>query len=330
LITIRDVADKAGVSVATVSRVMNDKGHVSRSTASRVYAVIEELGYKPNSIARSLSNGKSNTIALLVPNISNPFFPELTRAVEDVAQSEGFKVYLCNTDDDKLKISQHLESLRDRYVDGVIIDSLNLTIGDLNALSSNGIAVVTMDRTFSDHPYSSISVNHRRGGQLAARHLTDVGCQRIAHIKGPDSQQTAYQRMWGYRDVVKHREWFDQSWIATSDFSVRGGYVAMKELLQRHPEIDGVFAANDSMAIGALKAAYEWGMSVPDRLAIVGYDGIEMSQYVVPSITTIKQPIYDMGKLATYELLKLVKHMDIPKRKLELDVELIQRESTLR
>ncbi|MEH6854233.1 LacI family DNA-binding transcriptional regulator [Priestia megaterium] len=328
--TIRDVATKAGVSAATVSRIINNKGQATPETIARVHAIIKELGYKPNVVARSLTSRKSNTIALLVPTISNPFFPELARGVEDVANSHGLNIFLCNTDDEREKVSNYLVSLRERYVDGVIINSLNLTNEDLEELHSNGIPTITLDRTFSNHEFSSISVKHRIGAQLATKHLIDIGCKRIGLIRGPEDDFTAVQRMWGYRDYVKEFDWFDQSWIALGDFSVKSGYLCMKELFQRHPDIDGVFASNDLMAIGLLKAAHEWGRKVPDELAIIGFDGIDMSQYTNPPISTIKQPSYEMGKMAMEELLRLIRKPESDSNKIELDVELILRESSMR
>ncbi|MED4141547.1 LacI family DNA-binding transcriptional regulator [Priestia megaterium] len=328
--TIRDVAAKAGVSAATVSRIINNKGQATPETIARVHAIIKELGYKPNVVARSLTSRKSNTIALLVPTISNPFFPELARGVEDVANSYGLNIFLCNTDDEREKVNNYLVSLRERYVDGVIINSLNLTNEDLEELHSNGIPTITLDRTFSNHEFSSISVKHRIGAQLATKHLIDIGCKRIGLIRGPEDDFTAVQRMWGYRDYVKEFDWFDQSWIALGDFSVKSGYLCMKELFQRHPDIDGVFASNDLMAIGLLKAAHEWGRKVPDELAIIGFDGIDMSQYTNPPISTIKQPSYEMGKMAMEELLRLIRKPESDSNKIELDVELILRESSMR
>lgn len=328
--TIRDVAREAGVSVATVSRVINRKGYVNKETASRVQDVIDRMGYKPNAVARSLSNQKSDAIALIVPSINNPFFPEVARAVEDVAQTHGYKVFLCNTDDRRDKLLAYLDSLQNKYVDGVILNSQNLTIGDVLKLQEQNISVVLFDRTLEDDRCTSITVKNRVGGRLATEHLLEVGCLRIGHLRGPDDVGTSIQRLWGYRDIVKGFDWFQQSWIAPGGFTVHDGYRGMKELFQRHPDIDGVFAANDLMAIGALKAAYEWGRRVPDDIAIVGFDGISMSGLTVPGITTVQQPIYRLGELATEELIKGIKRPDMQGKKFELDVELIQRESTMR
>lgn len=328
--TIREVAAKAGVSIATVSRILNGKGQANEETIARVYETIRELDYKPNAIARSLTSRKSNTIALLVPTIRNPFFPELARGVEDLANANGLNVLLCNTDDEREKVTNYLQTLKDRYVDGIIVNSLNVTNDDLVDLHESGIPTVTLDRTVATHDFSSITVKHRLGAQMATKHLLDIGCKKIGLIRGPEDDYTAVQRMWGYRDMVKDQPWFDQSYIAMGDFSVKSGYLCMKELFQRHPDLDGVFASNDLMAIGLLKAAHEWGRKVPDELAIIGFDGIDMTQYTNPPISTIKQPIYDMGRIAFEELHRLMKSSKHDFAKMDLDVELILRESSMR
>ena len=219
--TIRDVAAKAGVSTATVSRIINNKGQATPETIARVHAIIKELDYKPNVVARSLTSRKSNTIALLVPTISNPFFPELARGAEDVANDNNLNIFLCNTDDERGKVKNYIQSLQERYVDGIIINSLNVTNDDLEELHSNGIPTVTLDRTFTNDDFSSITVKHREGARLATKHLIEIGNKRIGMIRGPEDDFTAVQRMWGYRDCVKDFDWFNQSWIALGDFSVK-------------------------------------------------------------------------------------------------------------
>lgn len=328
--TMREVAREAGVSVATVSRVINNKGAVSQETEKQVLNTIKRLNYKPNAVARSLSIRKSNNIALIVPSINNPFFPKLVKAVEDIAQSKGYKVFLCNTDNSRDRLVEYLDSLRHHFVDGIIINSENLNESDLVELKKHNIPVVAIDRTLSSNLLPSISVNNRYGGQLATEHLIQVGCQRIGHLRGPEDIITANDRFWGYREKLKGFDWFDQSWSALVDFSVEGGYRGMKELLQRHPDIDGVFAANDLVALGALKAAIEWGCKVPDDLAIVGFDGIDITKLIVPSITTIQQPIYRIGELAMREVLRFIKNPNATVKKYELEVTLVQRESTMR
>lgn len=330
MITIKDVAEKAGVSVATVSRVLNETNNVRQSTRERVMAVIEQLGYKPNAIARSLSNRKSNIIALVVPTITNPFFPELARAVEDIAESKGYQVILCNTDDSREKLLKYIDSLSTQYIDGMVIDSHNLRQEDIEQLKKNDIPVVLIDRIIHDGEFTSIAVDNRAGGAMATTHLLEIGCKRIGHLSGPMEVETALQRAWGYRDVVGRLSWFDQSWVAAGEYSVESGYQMMKELLMRHPDVDGIFASNDLIGIGALKAAYEWGKKVPNELSIIGFDGIDLSGLVIPPLTTVQQPIYQIGEVAVQELFLSMKDPNRPPKKHVLDVKLAIRESTLR
>lgn len=328
--TIRDVAKRAGVSVATVSRVINNKGKISKETQAIVEQAIKDLNYTPNMVARGLSNKRSYAVALVVPTITNPFFPEIARAVEDIARSEGYNVLLCNTDDRRDRLLDYIESLSKQYVDGIIISSHNITKEDLEKMSSLGIPVVMVDRVLEDNDFTSITVKNRIGGRLATQHLLDVGCKRVAHISGLEDELNSTYRMWGYRDVVSNMPWFNPSWIGRAEFSVESGYQVAKELFYRHPEVDGIFCSNDLIAIGVLKAAYEWGKKVPNDLAIVGFDGIDMSGMTAPAITTVAQPKYRIGELAMQELLKQIEDKNNEPRRYELDVELVLRESTMR
>ncbi len=328
--TIRDVAKKAGVSIATVSRVINNKGKIKKETEELVQAAIKELAYTPNRVAQGLSNRRSYTVAFILPSINNPFFPEMARAVEDVAQANGYQVFLCNTDDKREKLLGYLDNLGTQYVDGIILNSHITKHEDLERLQKNNVSVVMMDRVLENSGTTSIMVKNREGGRMATQHLVDVGCEYIAHIGGIEDEYNSTQRMWGYRDVVGHKSWFDSSWIGRGDFSVRSGYQIAKELFTRHPQMDGIFAGNDLLAIGALKAAHEWGKQTPNELAIVGFDGIDMSGLTVPPITTIQQPIYRIGELAMTELLHRIENNVKTTKHYELDVELVIRESSMK
>jgi len=332
MVNIRDVAKTAGVSVATVSRVINKNPNVSINTQTRVEKVIKQLGYKPNVIARSLSSRKTFVVALVVPSISNPFFPEVARAVEDIAYKEGYKVFLCNTDDKEDRLKDYLKSFIEHYVDGVIIDSQNITKNQVYDLKERGISVVLIDRIEKNdmNEFTTVYVDNRKGGQLATEHLLEVGCNYIGHIRGPEDIETANQRFWGYKDKVSGLSWYDQSWVGQGDYSVNSGFQVAKELFMKHKNIDGIFAANDLMAIGALRAAYEWGKVVPDELSIIGFDGISMSSLTVPRISTIQQPIYNIGKLAMKELIRLMTEEEVLPQTHELDLFLQKRESTMR
>lgn len=325
MISIKDVAKYAGVSVATVSRVLNNSGYVGQDTRKKVEKAIEELNYKPNEVARSLFKKQSTTIGLIVPDIMNPFFPELARAVEDTAIQLGYNVILCNSDGDQKKEQNYLDILQQQYVNGIIVSSNTLTAAQIVRLN---IPVVSIDRVISKG-LPTIVVENKKGAMMATRYLQSKGCRRIGHIKGNSSVVNAEERCEGYKEIIGNEPWFDETYIAEGQYDMQSSIQATLELLQRHPDIDGIFAANDIMAIGAIKAAYQLGKKVPEDIAIIGFDGISLSKATTPELTTIEQPIYEMGEKATKMLVSLMEQQTVDQENYKiLDVTLIEREST--
>lgn len=322
--SIRDVAKHASVSVATVSRVLNDKGYVSEETRKKVEATIAELNYRPNEVARSLFKKQSKTIGLILPDIMNPFFPELARAIEDTATKLGYTVILCNTDEDEEKAQRYIDVLLQKYVDGIIISSNTIqekTIRELN------IPVVCIDREISkDIP--TIVVDNKHGARMATRFLKEKGRKKIAHIRGPFDLLNANERCEGYREVVAGEDWFNESYIVNGNYRMETATEVALELLQMHPEIDGIFAANDTMAIGAIKAAHQHGLKIPEDISIIGFDGITLGKASIPELTTIEQPLYELGQKAAKVLIKLIKGQDIEETFYQFDVQLVERDST--
>ncbi|WP_133582396.1 LacI family DNA-binding transcriptional regulator [Aureibacillus halotolerans] len=324
--TIKDVAKKAGVSVATVSRVLNKSGYVNAKTEKRVLLVIKELNYTPNAVARSLFKKQSKTIALIVPDITNPFFPELARAVEDVTSKAQFTLIQCNSDEQIEKELQYLEILKQKYIDGIILVSNSMDVKTLKALN---VPVVLIDRP-NEPSIPTITAKNREGAQLAVRYLLSIGCKKIAHIKGPAHVVTAKHRYEGYLDVVKSEPWFSSELIIEGQYQVN---IAMEEtirLLHERQDIDGIFAGNDLMAIGALKAAQKLGINVPEELSIIGFDGISTSQMTSPELTTVAQPIYNMGAMAADKLIKMIQKQPLQMPYEELDISLVVRQTTRR
>ncbi|WP_405096746.1 LacI family DNA-binding transcriptional regulator [Oceanobacillus sp. FSL H7-0719] len=324
MVTIREVAKRAGVSVATVSRVLNKKGYVSPKTREKVEQSIHDLKYKPNDVARSLFKGKSKMIALLVPDIMNPFFPELARSVEDICNSYGYTFVLCNTDHSIEKELAYLNALQQKSVDGLIIVSSTLTGEHTKEIN---VPIISLDRTF-DTNLSNVKSNNRQGARLAAEHLKVIDCKVIAHITGPENASNTEERKQGYLDVVKDEEWFSTDYIVSGDYNMQKAKDAIKKLLLEHPEIDGLFVGNDVMGAGALKAIEELEMQVPHDISIIGFDGISLGETTTPTLTTVAQPIYKMGSRAAELLIEQINDPDIPKKTVEFPVELIERQST--
>ncbi|MBD0382466.1 LacI family DNA-binding transcriptional regulator [Paenibacillus sedimenti] len=294
--TIHDVAERAGVSVTTVSRVLNNRGYISESTRSKVYQCMEELGYQPNEIARSLLKKQSNIIGLIVPNVSHPFFGELASFVEYYAYEHGFKMLLCNSHLDPVKEKEYIEMMRRNRVDGIIMGSHTLEVEDYRNLHH---PIVTFDRQIdSEIPY--MSSDNYRGGELATELLVKKDCKKIAHICGNlELDLLANQRTQAFQDVVSRHE--VEHLIVQTDMNVfdQQQYERIiAELFREHPDIDGVFATSDIIAAYVVQHCYKLGKRVPHDIRIVGYDDVSAASWVVPSITTIQQPIEEMSKQA--------------------------------
>lgn len=328
LATIRDVARLAGVSVATVSRVINQKDTVNQETAGLVLKAIEQLQYEPNAVAQGLAGKKMGIIALILPDILNPFFPAMARGVEDVAHKKGLTVILGNSDDLGLKESSYIKVLKKKYVDGFIFASNTIREEDVESLRNDGIPIVLLDRGLNTASCPVIRSNNREGAKIAVQHLIEQGCQRIAHIYGPQEFITARERLLGYEEVSRRLSGYSPSLMVSGNFDIESGRKAVELLLARHPDIDGIFAGNDLMAIGALKALRERGIRVPEQVKVCGFDGIALTEITEPELTTVAQPIYEMGRLAAQMLLNEIESGIRENSIVELEVTLIPRKST--
>ncbi|MGW9123865.1 LacI family DNA-binding transcriptional regulator [Paenibacillus chitinolyticus] len=322
--TIRDVSKLAGVSVATVSRVINQKGYVHEDTLQRVHKAIKLLNYVPNDVARSLSKKSTKTIALFVPDITNPFFNELALAVEKVTQLYGYTTILCNTNESAKIERQYIQNLKQKYIDGFIMATNTLTEEEIDQLD---IPMVAVDRS-STPVVPTVTSKNRDGAHLAVQALLQQGCNKIAHIRGPKGLWIAEERCQGYLDLVENRPWFTPKLIANGNFQLKEAAEAAKKLFKEHPDIDGVFAGNDLMAIGTLRALQEHGIRVPDQVQIIGYDGISLAEMVYPELSTVSQSIYEMGMLAARILIKKIEQIHLDEENHQLEVKLVQRGTT--
>jgi Transcriptional regulators len=331
--TIRDVAKLANVSVATVSRYINQKGYISKEAEQRIKESIEELNYSPNVIARGLAGQKTNSIALIVSEISNPYFSMMARAVEDTATKLGYTTLLANSDRNSVKEKRYIEALKKRYVDGIIFATQMHATDEINELLGEDIPMVSIDRSTTERVPDRIpafQVNHYKGAVLATEHLLSIGCRKIAHISGTTDVIPARDRLNGFIDTLSQSGLYVPEYVVEGNFSIDSGYERTVELLTRYPEIDGIFATIDLIAIGSLKALLRLGKKVPDDVALIGFDGIEMTAMTEPEISTIAQPIYEMGKQAVYQLINQIEQRNLPTQRKPLEVELIQRASTIR
>ena len=320
--TIRDVAKKAGVSVATVSRALNDKGYVHEDTRKLINKAILELNYKPNEVARSLYKKKSRLIGLLLPDIRNPFFPELARGIEDKMQEHGLRLIIGNADENPAKEIDYIETFKQNNVIG-LITATNQT--ETSYYENLTFPVVFLDRTSNQHP--SVYADGLAGGKMAAKEIVRRGSKRITLLKGPMELRTAQDRFKGAIDELCNSN-VDFNVMTTPSFTFADAEKTAQELFEKFPETDGVIAGNDLGASAILHEALRKGISIPDQLQIIGYDDIPLSSLLFPPLSTIRQPAYDMGKEAATLLIKIMDNELIEHKNIQLPVTFIDRQTT--
>jgi LacI family transcriptional regulator len=327
--TIREVAEIAGVSYATVSHVINNTRVVSPGTRQRVLDAMAQLNYRPNALARSLRRGKTNTIGLVLPDSANPFFAEISRSIEDAAFKKGYSVFLCNTELDTQRELFYVDTLSKKQVDGIIFVAAGDQTDSLDFLTREGMPVVMIDRNVPNVQVDAVLPDHQRGGFFATRHLIQLGHQRIACIAGPSIITPSTERITGYRNALEQAGIpFDEKLVIRGDYHPQSGMEITHSILQMRPRPTAVFALNDLMALGALRAVAEEGCSVPRDLAVVGYDDLELAQFTNPPLTTIAQPKKEIGVQAVSLLVERISENGRPPRRLVLPPELIVRHST--
>lgn len=329
-VTIKDVAKLANVSTTTVSHVINETRYVDPETKARVQAILEELGYQPNILARSLRSGVTKMLGLIVPDASNLFFAEIARKIEDIGFNHGYSVVLCNSDNDPTKQTSYVNTLIERKVDGVIIISSGDTPDDLNRLVANRIPVVVADRDVSLQMGDVVLIDNEKGGYDATAHLVSLGHKRIACISGPNDLTPSRQRVDGYLRCLKENGIkADKGLIEMGRFDFLSGKQSMARLLALEERPSATFVANDMMAIGAMAAAYEAGIAVPEELSIIGFDDIGLASVSTPALTTMAQPIDGLAEEATRLLFARLKKQDQNgNQRVVLDARLIKRAST--
>lgn len=319
---IKDVAEKAGVTVTTVSRVLNNRGYISEQTRERVRQAMEELDYQPNELARALFRRRSNLIGLVVPDVSHPFFAELTARIEFHAYANGCKLLLCNSFRDNLKEREYMDMLRRNQVDGILMGGHSQEISEYLTVQ---LPIVAIDRFLSENiPY--VASDNYNGGELATKRLLEAGCRHLVHISGPLSLNTpANRRHAAFQDVLTNAG-VKGIVIESGErgFDKKEYETLILHLLEEYPDVDGIFASSDLIAACAIEVAARIGRKVPEDLKVVGYDDINLADMLVPGITTIRQPIDDIARMAVELLLRLVKKEAVPMENI-LPVSLISR-----
>lgn len=317
--TIRDVAARAGVSVATVSRTLNGVGPVHDETSKRVFAAARALRYVPHAAARSLSIRRSHTLGVLLPEVHGEFFSEVIRGIDVAARTRGYHILVSSSHDDAQEMSAVLRALRGR-VDGLIVMSPDVELGPLSRALTADLPAVLLNTATNARP--TIRIDNFSGARRMIEHLVALGHTRIAFINGPARNADAAERRRGYRTAPK-------PYLETDgDFTEESGYHAVAKILEMDPRPTAIFAANDAMAIGALRALRERGIGIPDELSLAGFDDIPMARYLTPQLTTVRVDIAEMGRRAVEHLVASLDDRDAELRKHDVvPTTLVARES---
>ena len=327
-VTIQDVAAAAGVSRQTVSRAINNRGEISPETRAEILRIAEEMDYRPSSIARGLATQRTGTLGLVVPDVANPFFAEVARGAESEAYAAGYNVFLCNTDEDPQREIAVLRSLEEKRVDGVMLCSSRLDDDTLHDSLSHHASVVLVNRRLNGYEFGCVLIDDAQGGQNITRHLLESGHRAIGFLTGPPASRSGQKRVEGYCAAMAEAGIvFDPNWVRSCPPSVEGGHKVAEGLLSDHPEITALFCYNDLVAIGALQASHDLALTIPDDLAIVGFDDIPVAALVTPALTTCHVSRYEMGVKAMNMLMERINGCTTECQQVVLQPELIIRAS---
>jgi len=327
--TMKQVAERAGVSISTVSHVINNTRVVSGDVRQRVQGVIDEMRYIPSAVARSLKNDKTNTIGVLVPNSSNPYFAELIRWLEEAAFQRGYNIILCNAHGGAKKQTAYLRLLMEKRIDGLVLVASGADDEQGLMLRHEAVPIVQLERALPGLDADVILAGQEEGAREATRHLIALGHRAIACVSGPEDLPRSRERVGGFlRAMAEAGLEVPSDCIVHEEFTSAGGHAAFSRLLARDRRPSAVFVASDLMALGGLCAAGRAGVRIPDQISVVGYDDIGAAGYTSPPLTTIAPPKCDMAQLAIEQLIERIKGTPAPLRSTALASGLVVRAST--
>jgi LacI family transcriptional regulator len=326
--TVLDVAKRAGVSPITVSRVINNSGYFSADVKVRVETAIKEIGYVPNTLARGLRSKQTKTLALILTDITNPYFTLMARGVEDVAGESGYTVVYCNTDESEAKEDKYANILAQRQVDGVLLVPSCGNTNTINFLRSNGISVVVLDRRVSGVDTDFVCSNSENSAFSLIKLLIGLGHQKIAMITGPKDVSTSVDRVSGYQQALTEAGLSEHELVYYGAFNQQSGYELTQQAMNHASRPTALFGANNFIMIGIIKALHDLSVDVPGDVSVVGFDDLPESMLVRPFLTVARQPAYEMGRAATELLLKRISgDLSDDCQEIILPAEIIERES---
>ncbi|MEG1584419.1 MAG: LacI family DNA-binding transcriptional regulator [Anaerovorax sp.] len=309
---IKEVAKKAGVSVATVSRVMNHPENVAPATKEKIETVMEEFGYMPNWFARGLNFNRTNTIGLLIPNMLNPGYIEIAKGVEDVAHQKGYMTLLCNVENDSQKEKKYIDALINRKIDGIVLVSSMLNCQEVESIMEQDVPVVIIGENKEMSPeIPMVRIDCENAAYKAVKHLIDIGYEDIAIIYGSTPEQENLRKLKGYRQALKENDLQEKEIYSLEVAnSIHGGYIAGKKIIDMEKRPRAIFASSDLLAMGAIDAMRDFEVKIPEDIAIVGFDNIQMSNLIEPKLTTIAKPLHKMGVIGSRLLFDIMEGRD--------------------
>jgi len=328
--TIKDIANQAGVSIATVSHVINGTRFVSKETSERVAAAMRQLDYQPNIIAKSLKTSRSHIVAFIIPDIANPYFSEVCRGFQDMAAQNDFIVVVFNTDRELAREKQILEVVRQYRVNGVVLNPAHIALDDLLEVSKNGVEVVLLGNQVETERFDMVMVDNVKASLDAVSRLIEMGHRRLALVNGAPGSSSGARRQQGFLDALElHGIPVQKEWLSSGSFTFESGYQQAARLLRMKEPPGAIFAANDMLALGVLSAANDMEVRVPEQLSIMGFDNIPETERSRPRLSTVDQPKYETGQEAgrlLFEALRM-REAHVPQR-VVLKHRLVMREST--
>lgn len=327
--TLLDIANYVNVSRTTVSMVLNNKTiNVSDSTRKKILEAARELNYIPNALARSLSSKKSYTIGFVIPDIENPFFAEMAKAIEIEAEKQGYSIILCNTFNSGIKEEEYIKLLIGKLVDGVIIAASGEKNKSIELLEGNDVPFVIVDRhVYEDENVNGVFCNNKDGITLGIEYLMKKGYENIAFV-GIDTKEVSKNSRLGYfKEIAEKSNVLNRELIEEGDISLEGGIIATEKLINKKIAMDVIFYGSDVMAIGGMKCLLRNGYKIPEDISILGYDNIGICSFIEPELTTIAQPIYNMGKESCNLLINIISSKSKEKIVINLTPYLVERKT---
>jgi DNA-binding LacI/PurR family transcriptional regulator len=325
--TIYDVAREAGVSIATVSKVLNNTGRIGEDTRKKVMKVMNELNYQPSVVASALTGKSTYTIGLLIPDLANPFFAEIARHIEDFSQLNGYSVMMCSTDYDPEKEAKYISLLRQKSVDGIILASRFKNKEVLKDLINHHFPLALIDLNLPEFPLDSVEIDHFQGGYLVTHHLLSLGHRTIGVIA--EESRSSQERIRGYRQALEEAGLaFEESYVLTTDFTVEGSKNGALKLFALKNRPTAILACNDLLAIGVTQALRELGLSIPAEVSVTGFDNTILASATNPPLTTVDQPKLEMGRQVVELLIKNIEGKAGSKQRIILLPEIVVRQSS--